>query len=437
MPKKNKVEQTGFLFKITPQDYITGASPLVFEDINPSGDWTKYIPKEEKQYVYAIFDTFSCTTFSALNKIEIAINYLIKEKKLPDEIRTRLNELGFFADGSFNASDRFTATMSGTMPNGNYFQNVWDSIRKDGILPEVLLPFGGNNQLEYLNKNLITPEMRAVALEFTKLFDIGYEWLSDTKTLDKELRQCAIQIAIPEIGSHAVVAITKNTHFDSYDPFIKTNPAIAYGMKSFIRPKALNATYQFTTLMKIGMRTPEVLQLQKRLKDEGFYTYRSITGFFGSITDKAVKAYQKANGLRPDGIVGPKTHAVLNLKKKVQNSFNLDKFDLIPEIETKAITFLTMANNASYKLRITSGRRTQEEQNTKFEQGRTDKTKPIVTWTRNSKHIGGRAFDIAFTGRNPYPANFDWEILGKMGELCGLKWGGRWRKNKDNLHFEI
>ena len=42
---------------------------------------------------------------------------------------------------------------------------------------------------------------------------------------------------------------------------------------------------------------------------------------------------------------------------------------------------------------ISSGARTQDEQNKLYEQGRTTPGN-IVTWTRNSKHIGGNAFDL-------------------------------------------
>lgn len=43
---------------------------------------------------------------------------------------------------------------------------------------------------------------------------------------------------------------------------------------------------------------------------------------------------------------------------------------------------------------VVQGVRTQAEQDALYEQGRT-KPGPIVTWTRNSKHIGGNAVDLA------------------------------------------
>jgi N-acetylmuramoyl-L-alanine amidase len=53
------------------------------------------------------------------------------------------------------------------------------------------------------------------------------------------------------------------------------------------------------------------MELQKRLATEGLYT-GPVTGYFGPLTETAVKAYQTKNGLDPAGIVGPKTRAVLN-----------------------------------------------------------------------------------------------------------------------------
>ncbi|MCC7160503.1 peptidoglycan-binding protein [Candidatus Nomurabacteria bacterium] len=64
--------------------------------------------------------------------------------------------------------------------------------------------------------------------------------------------------------------------------------------------------------MRLWLPRSEVPELQKRLTSEGFYA-GPIDGKFGILTDQAVRAYQKANPpLRIDGIVGPKTRAVLN-----------------------------------------------------------------------------------------------------------------------------
>jgi hypothetical protein len=244
MIKKNKqIKQTGLLFRLDPQDYKTGASPLVLIDINPSGDWTKYKPNEEKQSREFTFDTMSCTTFSALNCIETWVNYFIDNKKFTTKQIQEMNKLGFMADGKFNASDRFTAIMSNTMRNGNYFQAVLDSIRRDGLLPEALLPFDKNLKKwdEYHNKNIITQDMKDTARKILDIIEVSYEWCSfspETVSLVySSLKQCPIQGAIPVPGTHAVQIISKDSYFDTYSPFTKKLGNVHYSMKIIVSVK--------------------------------------------------------------------------------------------------------------------------------------------------------------------------------------------------------
>jgi peptidoglycan endopeptidase LytF len=50
-----------------------------------------------------------------------------------------------------------------------------------------------------------------------------------------------------------------------------------------------------------------VSDLQTDLNTLGYYTYPSITGYYGSVTAQAVKDFQFAYGLSADGIAGPIT----------------------------------------------------------------------------------------------------------------------------------
>ena len=54
------------------------------------------------------------------------------------------------------------------------------------------------------------------------------------------------------------------------------------------------------------MKGDDVLQVQTRLKELGFYN-SNIDGCFGPACDSAVRAFQRSNGLDPDGSVGPAT----------------------------------------------------------------------------------------------------------------------------------
>jgi hypothetical protein len=83
--------------------------------------------------------------------------------------------------------------------------------------------------------------------------------------------------------------------------------------------EAKNTQYIFTTTMRRGDRSPEVVKLQERLREKRFFNHPTNTGFFGDVTHRAVVAYQRANGLQADGIVGARTRAILNQPKKKDN----------------------------------------------------------------------------------------------------------------------
>ena len=60
------------------------------------------------------------------------------------------------------------------------------------------------------------------------------------------------------------------------------------------------------TALKLNSQGTKVSQLQTDLKQLGYY-YAEITGNFGSKTEAAVKAFQKAKGLTADGVAGTRT----------------------------------------------------------------------------------------------------------------------------------
>ena len=82
-------------------------------------------------------------------------------------------------------------------------------------------------------------------------------------------------------------------------------------------------------LSKYGSSGNEVTQIQKKLKNWGYYN-GSIDGIYGSKTVAAVKKFQTKNGLTADGIAGPKTLAAMgitsssNSNSSSSNSTNLN-----------------------------------------------------------------------------------------------------------------
>jgi phage pi2 protein 07 len=70
--------------------------------------------------------------------------------------------------------------------------------------------------------------------------------------------------------------------------------------------------YIFKNFLKLGQTSEEVLQLQSKLKNLGYFSYPKLTGYFGAFTETAVKTFQKANNIDQFGYVGPATRAALN-----------------------------------------------------------------------------------------------------------------------------
>jgi peptidoglycan hydrolase-like protein with peptidoglycan-binding domain len=71
------------------------------------------------------------------------------------------------------------------------------------------------------------------------------------------------------------------------------------------------STYRFGLSLGLGSRGEEVTELQNRLTSEGVYT-GPVTGYFGSLTSQAVKAFQAKYGIAQAGVVGPQTREKLN-----------------------------------------------------------------------------------------------------------------------------
>lgn len=92
---------------------------------------------------------------------------------------------------------------------------------------------------------------------------------------------------------------------------------------------------------------------------------------------------------------------------------------------------------------VVQGARTQDQQDELYAQGRTTPGK-IVTQTRNSRHIGGFAVDLAafVDGAVSWNGVYYPFIATAMKKAAGelnvpIVWGGDWVKFKDLPHFEL
>lgn len=217
----------GVLLGQRPEDYIAGVdSPIIYEERNPSGDWTAFLPSEERQFSkYA--DSMACVSYSALNAIE--------------------TQLKFLTGVETNYSDRALAKMSGTTAEGNYLWNVADTIRKNGLIEEQYWP----TPKDFTWETFYAPiplEVQKSAGEFLKLYEVKYEWLPDTnrETLRKHLKQSPIQVVIP---GHAILCFYSNAdidrYFDQYAPFVKEHTGnFLQALKYVVKPKTKAMTQE-------------------------------------------------------------------------------------------------------------------------------------------------------------------------------------------------
>lgn len=87
----------------------------------------------------------------------------------------------------------------------------------------------------------------------------------------------------------------------------KIKKAYAQRLERFTSPRFI-----FNKNLYFGIRNNDVVELQKRFKEEGLATYEP-TGFFGALTLASAIAYQKKHGISPAlGFVGAITRAKLN-----------------------------------------------------------------------------------------------------------------------------
>lgn len=86
-----------------------------------------------------------------------------------------------------------------------------------------------------------------------------------------------------------------------------------------------------------GSRGPTVVEIQRRLKNWGYYN-GNVDGIYGYRTYSAVVKFQRKNGLSPDGIVGRQTLAALGINsgKAASSSGSKDLYLLACAIHGEA-----------------------------------------------------------------------------------------------------
>ena len=154
--------------------------------------------------------------------------------------------------------------------------------------------------------------------------------------------------------------------------------------------------------MKLGAKGIKVVELQADLCKAGFDP-GSHDGIFGPRTEQAVKAFQKANSLKVDGIVGPVTQAkitervnikpVLALDRQLSKNFNQREFACrhcgMVYVEPELITILqALRDTVNKPIKVTSGYRCPTHNKN-------------IGGAAQSRHMQGQAADLLVSGMTP------------------------------------
>ena len=86
----------------------------------------------------------------------------------------------------------------------------------------------------------------------------------------------------------------------------------------------LTSPYVQTAVLKQGSNGGEVKELQRRLKEWGYYN-GAVDGIYGKGTVEAVKKFQQKNGLTADGVAGIETYRALGMNDSVKVLENSNK----------------------------------------------------------------------------------------------------------------
>jgi hypothetical protein len=265
---KKGTKNTGVILGKRTTDWIAGgASNIVYEVRNPSGDWTPYIPKGEVQHTNSV-DYMDCVTRSLLNSIEIQHKFLTGTE--------------------VNYSDRFLAKMSGTTHQGNYLWAVADTLRSVGVVKEEDHPTIDNMTWDDYYAE-ISQWLKDKAKKWFDENDLKYEWIEPitVENLIKHLKQAPLQIVIP---GHAVVDILQKEdiykYFDSYKPFVKDRKELPQAVLKPVLTRKINMKPTSEEIKKLYR---EIYHREATPQEIAFWSAKSLTEFLDTVRDNLVK----------------------------------------------------------------------------------------------------------------------------------------------------
>lgn len=238
-----------------PTDFIAGASPIVYQELNPSADWRPYEPTHPVPQHSDVVDYMDCVSESMVHDIETQIKR--------------------YTGQDVDLSERFIAKMSNTTPQGNYQTVVADTIRKYGIPLETDWPHPTDPHTTWDQFYAAIPQsVKDKALKFLEQWNFQYEFVNHAD-VPKHLKQAPLQVLIEATNPyHAQELVTQTVVFDSYPPYEKPLKSVYDFLKPLITPKSMNQAKivksKKSPAIYVCYEMPDMDYLNKKANIEGF-----------------------------------------------------------------------------------------------------------------------------------------------------------------------
>ncbi len=197
-----------------------------------------------------------------------------------ERIQGRLYELGYLA--------------SEAQVTGNFGDKTEEAVKKlqeiNGITQDGKV---GRQTMNLLYSDIVQPNM----LVYGEHSDV-------VQTAQERLKALGYMTTEPDgkYGDDTVIAVKQ---------FQSRNDLVVDGYLGPSTRTALNSSDAVPNGISLGDQNENVTQIQKLLSRYGYLSSANVTGYFGEVTEKAVKNFQSANGLASDGSVGVLTMAKL------------------------------------------------------------------------------------------------------------------------------
>jgi hypothetical protein len=253
---------------IDDTQYVEGDLRLGAVATNPSGDWTAWLPTYEAQA--DLYETYGCTCWGAHNQLEILHKYLYGTEP--------------------NYAERYNYNLANINPPGADPQVVYETIRKNGVVPTASLPLPPTLE-EFKTPRPVPQGFKDIGAQFTAKYAYGHDWvITGNESQDARVAKLRAALQFSPIG----VSVTSwypegdvyvdlgmpNNHwcvlfrmddkfyyiFDSYDHSIKKLPfnhRIRYAKRISLMERTPEA--KISLLERIVQALRELLGLQKEL----------------------------------------------------------------------------------------------------------------------------------------------------------------------------